>query len=78
MLEFYHFNISNVFVQLCILMVWWIVHLQILIRKRAQGASGASTLSINPNSSGFSMDGTHDTQGLLSPHPHDDEDDNTV
>lgn len=78
MLEFYHFNISNVFVELCVLMVWWIVHLQMMVRKRAQSSSGLVT--INPNNAGLSMDGTHDTQGLLSPgHPHaEDEDDNTV
>jgi hypothetical protein len=77
MLEFYHFNISNVFVELCILMVWWIVHLQMMVRKRAQSSTG---LSINPNNAGLSVDGTHDTQGLLSPgHPNiEDEDDNTV
>jgi len=76
MLEFYHFNVSNVFVELCVLMVWWIVHLQMLVRKRAQSASGAA--SMNPNNAGLSVDGSHDTQGLLSSSQGHDEDDNTV
>ncbi len=35
MLEFFQFNISNIFVECCVFMVWYVVHLQMMVKKKA-------------------------------------------